>query len=87
MGQAGIKPMEFVDDMKDPNHNTQSAGVSNQIIKQIQHEKRLNFSTRKCELLVIGQVEENCNLEVNDTTIKQIEHVKYLGDLVTILTL
>ena len=77
-----IKPIEFVDDLAGPNHNIRSAGVSNQIIEQIQHEKWLNFSTRKCELLVIGQVEDNCNLEVNNMTIKQVEHVKYLGDFI-----
>ena len=82
MGHAVIKPMEFVGDLADPNHNIQSASVSNQIIEQIQREKRLNFSTRKCELLVIGQVEDNCNLEVNNTTIKRVEHVKYLGDFI-----
>ena len=78
MWHAVIKPMEFVGDLADPNHNIQSASVSNQIIEQIQHEKRLNFSTRKCELLVIGQIEDSCNLEVNNTTIKRVEHVKYL---------
>ena len=80
--QFNIKPMEFVDDLADPNHNIQSASASNQIIEQIQHEKRLKFSVRKCELLVIGQVEDQCNLEVNNTTIKQVQHVKYLGDLI-----
>ena len=74
--------MEFVDDLAHPNHNIQSASVSNQIIEQIQHEKRLNFSIRKCELLVIGEVEDNWNLEVNNTTIKQVKHVKYLGDFI-----
>ena len=74
--------MEFVDDLADPNHNIQSASASNQIIEQIQHEKRLKFSARKCELLVIGQVEDQCNLEVNNTTIKQVQHVKCLGDLI-----
>ena len=82
MGHTVIKPMEFVDDLADPNHNIQSASASNQIIEQIQHEKRLKFSVRKCELLVIGQVEDQCNLEVNNTTIKQVQHVKYLGDLI-----
>ena len=82
MGHAVIKPVEFVDNLADLNHNIQSASVSNKIIEQIQHEKRLNFSTRKCELFVIGQVEDNCNLEVNNTTIKRVEHVKYLGDFI-----
>ena len=31
MGHAVIKPMEFVDDLAAPNHNIQSASVSNQI--------------------------------------------------------
>ena len=82
MGHAVVKPMEFVDDQADPNHNTQSASASNQIIEQIQHEKWLNFSSKKCELLVNGQVEDNCNLEINNTTIKPVEHVKYLGDFI-----
>ena len=73
MGHAVIKPMEFVDDLADPNHNIQSASTSNQIIEQIQ---------QKCELLVIGQMEDNCNLEVNNMTIKQVQHVKYLGDFI-----
>ena len=82
MGHAVIKLMEFVDDLADPNHNIQSASVSNKIIEQIQHKKWLNFSTRKCELLVIGQVEDNCNLEANNMTIKRAERVKYLGDFI-----
>ena len=82
MGHTGIKPMEFVDDLADPNHNIQSASASNQIIEQIQHEKRLKLSARKCELNVIGQVEDQCNSEVNNTTIKQVQHIKYLGDLI-----
>ena len=36
-----------------------------------------------CELLVIGQVDDQCNLDVNNTTIKQVQHVKYLGDLIS----
>ena len=82
MGHVVSKPMEFVDDFADPNHNIQSASVSNQVIEQMHIEKLLNFSTRKCELLVIGQVEDNCNLEINNTIIKQVEHVKYLGDFI-----
>ena len=74
--------MEFVDDLVDPNHDIQSASASNQIIEQIQPEKRLKFSARKCELLVIGQVDDKYNLEVNNMTIKQVQHLKYLGDFI-----
>ena len=83
--------MEFVDDLADPNHNIRSVSASNQIIEQIQHEKRLKFSTKKCELLVIGQLEDKCNLEVNNTTIKQVNMLNILVTLsthrVTIVTL
>ena len=72
MGHTVIKPMEFVDDLPDPNHNIQSASASNQTVEHIQHEKRIKFSAIKCELLVISQVEDQCNLEVNNTTIKQV---------------
>ena len=82
MGHTVIKPMEFVDDLADANHNMQSASVSNQIIEQIQHEKRLKFFASKCELLLISQVEDQCNLEVNNTTVKQVQHVKYLGEFI-----
>ena len=61
---------------------SESSSTCSQTIEQIHHEKWLKFSARKCELLVIGQVEDQCNLEVNNTTIKQVQHVKYLGDLI-----
>ena len=35
MGHAVIKPSEFVDALADPNHNIQSASVSDQIIEQM----------------------------------------------------
>ena len=82
MGHAVIKPMEFVDDLADSNHNIQSTSASNQITEQIQHQKRLKFSARKCELLVICQVENKCNLQANNMPIKQFQHVKYLGDFI-----
>ena len=64
--------MEFVDDLADPNHNVQSASVSNQIFKQIQHRKGYISLPEN----VNCQVEDNCSLQVNNTTIKQAEHVK-----------
>ena len=38
-GQVNIKPLEFVDDLADPNHSSMSAHVSNSVIEQIQFEK------------------------------------------------
>ena len=53
-GQVNIKPLEFVDDLANPNHSSMSAHVSNSVIEQIQFEKRLKISAKKCEPLVIG---------------------------------
>ena len=39
LGQVNIKPLEFVDDLADPNHGSMSAHVSNSVIEQIQFEK------------------------------------------------
>ena len=80
-GQANIKPLEFVDDLADPNHSSMSAHVSNSVIEQIQFEKRLKFSAKKCELLAIGSDDTGYTLDVNDRTIKHVSTVKYLGDI------
>ena len=38
-GQVNIKPLEFVDDLADPNHSLTPAHVSSSVIEQIQFEK------------------------------------------------
>ena len=52
MGLANIKSLESVDDIADVNQNFSSLSHSNKLIENIQHEKRLNFSSKKCELNV-----------------------------------
>ena len=39
LGSAEIKPIEFVDDIADPNEGQLSAQMNNKIIEHIQHEK------------------------------------------------
>ena len=58
-----------------------SVHVSNSVIEQIQFEKRLKFSAKKCELLAIGFDDAGCTLDVNGGTIKHVSSVKYLGDI------
>ena len=55
--------------------------MSNFVIEQIQLEKRLKFSAKKCELLAIGYDDAGYTLDVNGRTIKHISSVKYLGDI------
>ena len=80
-GQVNIKLLEFVDDLADPNHSSMSAHVSNSVIEQIQFEKRLKFSAKKCELLAIGSDDAGYTLDINGRTIKHVSTVKYLGDI------
>ena len=51
LGSVEIRPMEFVDDIADPNSDEVSAKFSNRIAEQIQYEKRLTLSSETCELL------------------------------------
>ena len=48
LGSTEIKPIEFVDDIADPNEGQLSAQMNNKIIEHIQREKRLMFSEEKC---------------------------------------
>ena len=79
--QVNIKPLEFVDDLADPNHSSMYAHVSNSVIEQIQFEKRLKFSAKKCKLLAIGSDDAGYTLDINGRTIKHVSTVKYLGDI------
>ena len=82
-GQVNITPLEFVDDLADPNHSLTSAHLSNSVIEKIQFEKRLKFSAEKCELLAIGSDGAGYTLDVNGRTIKHVSSVKYLGDILS----
>ena len=80
-GQVNIKPFEYIDDLADPNHSLTSAHVSNSVVEQIQFEKRLKFSAKKCELLAVGSDDAGYTLDVNGRTIKHVSSVKYLGNI------
>ena len=54
MGLVNIKSLEFVDDIADINRDFISLCYSNRLIENIQHEKRLTFCSKKCELLRVG---------------------------------
>ena len=76
-----IKPLEFVDDLADPNLSLTSAHVSKSVIEQVKFEKRLKVSAKKCELLAIGSDDAGYTLDVNGRTMKHVSSVKYLEDI------
>ena len=54
--------------------------LSNKLLENIQHEKRVNFSAEKCELLKINSI-GNDGLLLNGEDIKSVRKVRYLGDV------
>ena len=62
----------------DPNSDKNSALTSNRIIEQIQHEKRISFSSEKCELLKMNSKYKQGNITVNGENIKPVEFARYL---------
>ena len=74
--------MEFVDDIANPSSSRQTAVLSNKLLENIQHEKRVNFSAEKCELLKINS-NGNDGLLLNGEDIKSVRKVRYLGDVVS----
>ena len=77
MGLANIKSLEFADDIADVNRNFSPLCHSNKLIENIQHEKRLNFSSKKCKLLKVGSKSSNGFIYVNNKSITNSECTKY----------
>ena len=73
---VGIQALEFVDDIANPSSSRQAAVLSNKLLENIQHEKRVNFSAEKCKLLKIIS-----SLLLNGEKIKSVRKVRYLGDV------
>ena len=69
-GSVGIQALEFVDDIANPNSSRQAAVLSNKLLENIQHKKRVNFSSEKCELLKINS-NGNDGLLLNGDKIKK----------------
>ena len=80
LGSVEIRPMEFADDIADPNNDELSAKFSNKIVEQIQYEKRLTLSSEKCELLKVNSRCKHGTITVNGENIKSVGVARYLGD-------
>ena len=79
-GSVGIKQLEFVDDIANPSSSRQTAVLSNKLLENIQHEKCVNVSAEKCELLKFNSI-GNDGLLFNGEDIKSVRKVRYLGDV------
>ena len=53
--------------------------MNNKIIEHIQHEKRLMFSEKKCELLKVKSKVDDATIQVNGKSVKTMRVVRYLG--------
>ena len=60
-----IKPLEFVDDIADPNSGNADAVLSNYIIRNIQRRRRLTFSTEKCKLLKVNSKDKGDAISIS----------------------
>ena len=82
MGLVNIKSLEFVDDIADVNRDFNSLCHSNRLIKNIQHGKRLTFSSKKFELLRVGFKTLGESIYVNNKSVTNSDCTKYLRDYV-----
>ena len=79
-GSVEIKTSLFVDDISDPNSCKTMATLSNKVLEDIQHQKRVTFSAEKCELLLVNRKECD-SLPLNSDKINSVQRAPYLGDL------
>ena len=70
----------FADDISDPNSCKTTATLSNKVLEDIQHQKRVTFSAEKCELLLVNRKECD-SLPLNSDKINSVQRARYLGDL------
>ena len=80
LGSAYIKPLEYVDDIADPNNGFEEARGSNADIERIQKEKRTHFSDGKSKLLKINNTSTSKTISVNGVPLKLADRYIYLGD-------
>ena len=65
-GTVELKPLEFVDDIADPNKNKYDAQISNKVITGVQELKKLKFSSEKCKVLKINSSSNRDTLFIED---------------------
>ena len=79
-GSVKIKTSLFADYISDPNSCKTMATLSNMVLEDIQHQKRVTFSAEKCELLLVNR--KVCDsLSLNSDKINSVQRAPYLGDV------
>ena len=80
-GSVELKPLEFVDDIADPNRNKYDGQISNKVITGIQELKKLKFSSEKCKVLKINNSSNRDTLFIEDKALDIENSTSYLGDV------
>ena len=75
-GSVELKPLEFVDDIADPNRNKYDAQISDKVITGIQELTKLKFSSEKSKVLKISSSSNTDTLFIEDRAL-DIENITY----------
>ena len=80
-GNVELKPLEFVDDIADPNKNIYDAQISNKVITGIQELKKWKFSSEQCKVLKINSSSNRDTLFIEDRALDIESSTSSLGDV------
>ena len=80
-GNIQLKPLEFVDDIADPNDEYCQAQQSNHFISSILERKKLTFAAEKCKVLKYGITKSHSSsLAIGNDDLEVVSNFRYLGD-------
>ena len=80
-GSIQLKPLEFVDDIADPNDGYCQAQQSNHVISSTLERKKLTFAAEKCKVLKFGITKSHSSsLATGNDNLEVVSNFRYLGD-------
>ena len=80
-GNIQLKPLEFVDDIADPNDGYCQAQQSNLVISSILERKKLTFAAEKSKILKFGITKsQSSSLAIGNDNFEVVSNFRYLGD-------
>ena len=79
-GNIQLKPLEFVDDIADPNDGYCQAQQSNLVISSILESKKLTFAAEKCKILKFGITKsQSSSLAIGNDNFEVVSSFRYLA--------
>ena len=80
-GNLQLKPLEFVDDIANPNDGYCQAQQSNHVISSILEHKKLTFAAVKCTILKFSITKSHSStLAIGNDNFEVVSNFRYLGD-------